>query len=165
MTTNAQPRRQRIRKILLIVLGLGTCAGISLLAYFFWVGSALTGNACPSDRLSAIEYAAEIKLPPSATSIHSRCGSWQGYWGQISFDMNASDLNTFLTSTRVKNLSSSIEEPTLVIPFPGDDIARNIGNVTDFRFGEYQLEDVWQQVFIDVSDKSNYTVYVLFGRG
>jgi hypothetical protein len=158
-------RSRPCRRIVLIILGLSACIGISLLVFWAWVGVSLTGNACPADNRAAIEYAAEITLPASASNIHSRCGSWQGYWGQVSFRMPPPDLNTFLVSTRVETELTTCEKTTPIIPFPEDEIATGISAIAECSFGDYLNQDVWQQVFIDTSDKTSYMVYVLFGRG
>jgi hypothetical protein len=161
MNTNIHPRRRHIRKILLILLGFGSCAGV-LFVIVFMLLVAQTLNA-PGDLFgnsgtcepSNVEGIAHIKLPSSATHVESGCGGLQGIWADAHFDMNPSDLKTFVNSTNVKLPLSITGKPKTLECHPCNDLT----NLKSYLYGTYSAPEWFEEIFIDTSNPAQYRVY------
>ena len=159
MNTTIQPRRRLIRKIALIVLGLGACIGL-----FYGIGSYITftyllnvfrGNLCQTNPYK-IENIAHISLPSSSKVLGADCGE-QEQWAEIRFDLNPADLTSFVGSTNIKLPLSSRDKPEKLKCRAV--VCGHVNNVTSYLYGTYSADEWFEEIFIDTSNPTQYRVY------
>jgi hypothetical protein len=162
MNTNIHPRRRLIRKVLLIVIGLGACAGILYLGFMFLVFSAFSGMGdmfdspmCKPTNPSGIESVTHMKLPPSASNLASFCGGMQGIWAEANFDMKPADLAVFVNSTHIRLPLSANDKPEKLKCLSCSELT----DVVSYLYGTYSAEEWFEEIFIDTSNPSLYRVY------
>lgn len=160
VTTHSRSRL--IRKVLLIVLGLGACAGVLYIGFtllFIYalgsMGDMFDSPMCESTNPSGVEGIAHIKLPPSATNLQSGCGGMQGIWAEANFDMQPSDLTLFVDTTNVKLPLSTIDKPDKLECYPCNDLT----NLKSYLYGTYSAAEWFEEIFIDTSNPAQYRVY------
>lgn len=162
MLSKLRTHRKLIRKIALIVLGLGACAGVLYLGFMILFIQALTGLGdmfdspmCKPATPSGVEGIAHIKLPPSMTNLASGCGGMQGIWAEAYFDMKPSDLAVFVNSTNVKLPLSTRGRPEKLECYPCNDLP----NLKSYLYGTYSASEWFEEIFIDTSNPAQYRVY------
>jgi hypothetical protein len=155
-------RRRLIRKIVLIVLGLGACAGIFYIGFtllFIYslssMGDMFDSPICEPTNSSGIESVAQIQLPPSMSNLRSMCGGMQGIWATAYFDMKPSDLNVFVNSTKVKLPLST----TGRLGQMKCGLCNDMTNLRSYLYGTYSAEEWFEEIFIDTSNPAQYRVY------
>jgi hypothetical protein len=157
-----QSRRRTIRNLVLVLLGLGACGGIIYFGFMLLFAYSLVELAptfhnpvCDPATPSGIESVTHMKLPPSATNLTSFCGGWQGIGAEAQFDMEPSDLATFVNSTNVKLPLSPSNKPEKLKCFS----CGKFTEVDSYLYGTYSAPEWFEEIFIDTSNPAHYRVY------
>ncbi|WP_162909940.1 hypothetical protein [Aggregatilinea lenta] len=108
-------------------------------------------EACEPTNPREIEDIAWFKLPPGYRNLVSSCFGFQGWGGHARFEIDPSDLDTFIASTRIEGPFSMEEMPTSSY-FPT--------NLPSHLYGKYETLRFSQHILIDTSTQESYVIYV-----
>lgn len=151
----------RLLKIIMIATGsLFVCSAIVLSLFVLLVGKPLaeiaeTFGGCEPANPTQLEELGKFRLPASTRNLESKCFGLQGWGVLASFEMDATDLELFITSSLIETPLSTTELPT-ELGFPDD--------MESHLYGKYEAEFLSQYILIDTSDPKVFVVYVqVFG--
>jgi hypothetical protein len=164
-----------------------TLAGALILSLWFLLPGLLWHAATSSEALTQadIERIAQIQLPPNIQNLRAHCQSWMGYDLYVRFDIAPNQVDACLEGTLIRRpLSKSIipsDFPTSREPAswwtPGApnhfeagsghaEIATTMPSAaTSARQPAANPETVDQQILIDESNSSRYTVWMFIADG
>jgi hypothetical protein len=140
----------------------GLCV-VTVFYIYFAVGAVAVFSGCSPSDITELENAGQFKLPPSAQHLKSDCFGMQGWDGQAEFDMAPSDLNVFVTSTK---LESPLSNDGLL---KDDGLATLSSQAKSYLHGRYDSyvtktdTTYYQEVLVDTTNPTQYHVYIKFG--
>lgn len=137
------------------------CCVIGIIGYAIRGISSLSG--CEESDPEQIEYLAQFELPPSAKNLESYCVGLQAYSADASFEMNPSELDTFITSTHIE--SHLFTEKSSKNEFLNSRLDKKASQMDSYLYGKYVSADFTQEILIDTSNSERYTVYIFAGGG
>jgi hypothetical protein len=117
------------------------------------------------DNPTAVEQSANLTLPPSATNLFADSTAFQDCFVFVSFDMAATDLETFLASTYVSELDrvTGSQLTPLISNLIQNDVDWSFDNEATYLYsrGSHESNLVSQTIVIANPDSDIYTVYVV----
>jgi len=108
---------------------------------------------------ATIEQYARIKLPASATDIHSYTESGMDRIIYVRFTLPASDLEQFLRDSGYSEPLRNNYNPISAWPKKRFDWW-HADQAQSFRGGEVSEPSFWKNIFVDTSDPQTYIVYL-----
>lgn len=179
-STSGKRRIRPLFKIVLILSGVFVCAitvFVGVAVYGLYKFSQIDPSFFqPADCLETAggkptvqwfkEFAA-MELPSSAHNVQAQCFAFQDYAAYVSFEMNSSELPSFLGTTFIKLPLSATHKPYHFEHPEGDVAGWQTDKITSFLAGEGSRTGknatTWQSILIDTSNSENYVVYVEAG--
>lgn len=146
---------------LVVLIFMTLCGGFWLV--FGGTVDYFINGGCPSSEPDKIQGVAQIQLPPSTHNLKSSCFGLQGWAAEAYFEIEATELDIFLTSTSVKELSS--EGKPSDIGFADDELTQKARRVKVYLYGEYESPEWHETILIDMSDSEEYKVFFLVLAG
>jgi hypothetical protein len=152
---------------LLIILGIVGVVGIAFcgsMMYFVFREYAALPNTCDPKTPKNTEELGQFKFPPSMRSLSSSCWGMQGWGGSAQFEMASSDLDYFVSHSRIK-------PPLVSKGVPVDSLlATSASTMKSYLYGSYRTvyqsgKSFWQDILIDTSNSTWFVVTVIFSGG
>jgi hypothetical protein len=115
-----------------------------------------------SENLAAIEQGAAITLPDSVSNLTASSVAFMDCSINVRFSMDAIDLDTFMASTYVEDLSPIQGSTLFTLINPNYDMDWNFDSETIYLYGNGGNSDrEYQYIIVDTSDETTYIVYII----
>lgn len=158
--------KKRSRIFRNVIIGCIAVAALSLAAAFIFLrvviapaieglGPIFDSPLCDPSNPDGIQDVARIELPPSYSNLSSTCGGLQGWFAYASFDIDPDELHTFVSTTNITTLEQLTTQPEQIYYLHFEELQP----LSAFRYG-LSDEDEWlEEVIVDTSNPSRWTVY------
>lgn len=150
-----------LKRAFCITIFIMPCCIIGIIGYAIHSLSFLSG--CDESKPEQIEDLAQFKLPPSYRNLKSFCVGMQGYGADASFEMNPSELNAFITTTKVSLPLFNETSPDIKIS--NDGLNKKASQMDSYLYGKYETFEFTQEILIDTSDSKRYVVHIIASGG